>query len=106
MPIFKYFLFVGAALTGILVWLGNEYPPSQTALISSQAIGVPKYKPEPEPKHARVTTVNFAAAYAQPASKPDKIEAARHRQRVTASVSESPPLKRFAEFPHGNLSIH
>ena len=28
-----------------------------------QMIGIPKFKPKPEPEHARVTAVNFAAEY-------------------------------------------
>jgi hypothetical protein len=113
MPIFSYFVFVGAVLTGILLWLGSEYPPSPTTLTSSQTIGVPKFKPEPELKHATVTTVNFAADYGHAAAKqnkieapPARIEAARRKPKVAVSYSESPAIKRFAEFPHDNLSIH
>jgi hypothetical protein len=110
MPIFSYFVVVGAALTGILLWLGSVYPPNPTILTSSQTIGVPKFKAEPEPKYATVTTFNFAAAYARPAAKENKVEnkveATRRKPKVTVGYSEPPAIRRFAEFPHDNLSIH
>ena len=106
MPILSYFLFVGAALTGILLWLGNESQPDQPALTSSQTMGVPTFKPEPEGRHARVTTVNFAAAYGRPESKPIKAEATPRKQRAVVNPSEPPARNRYAEFPHSNLSIH
>lgn len=48
MPIFSYFLIVGSVLTGLLLWFGNESQPVETALTSSQMVGIPKFKPEPE----------------------------------------------------------
>lgn len=109
MPILSYFLFVGAALTGILLWLGNEFQPEKPALTSSSTIGIPAFKPEPEPAHASVTTVNFAAAYERPERKPLKstrTEVTRHKQTVTINPSEPATRNKYAEFPHDNLSIH
>ena len=69
MPIFSYFLVVGSVLTGLLLWFGNENEPIEPALTTSQTVGVPKFKPEPEAEHARATAVNFAAEYKRPERK-------------------------------------
>lgn len=106
MPIFSYFLVVGSVLTGLLLWFGNESQPNGTALASSQTIGIPKFKPEPEPEHARVTAVNFAAEYQRPETKPLKAADTPRKQRATTKSLEPLTQNRFAEFPHDNLSIH
>jgi hypothetical protein len=105
MPIFSYFLVVGSVLTGLLLWFGNESQP-RTALTSSQTIGIPKFKPEPEPEHARVTAVNFAAEYQHPEPKPFKTADTPRKQKGRTNSSELLTRNRFAEFPHDNLSIH
>lgn len=107
MPIFSYFACVGAALTVILLWLGgNDGQPTRTAHTSSQTIGIPKFEPKPELEPARVTTVNFAAEYERPVTKPIKAEDTRRKEKVTTSPLEPWTRNKFAEFPHDNLSIH
>jgi hypothetical protein len=103
MPIFSYFLVVGSVLTGLLLWFGNESQPNRT-ILTSQTVGIPKFKPEPEPEHARATAVNFAAEYKRP--KPVKTAETPPRQKATNIYSKPQPLNHFAEFPHDNLSIH
>lgn len=105
MPIFSYFLVVGSVLTGLLLWFGNESQPIGTTLTSSQMVGIPKFKPEPEPAHARATAVNFAAAYKLPKT---KIVTTADRPRKQKTTINLEPLRqnRVAEFPHDNLSIH
>ena len=106
MPICSYFLVVGSVLTGLLLWFGNESQPNGTALTSSQTIGIPKFKPKPEPEHARVTAVNFAAAYERSERKSVKTAETSHRQKTSINYSDPKPLSRIAEFPHDNLGIH
>ena len=106
MPIFSYFLVVGSVLTGLLLWFGNESQPNGTALRSSQMVGIPKFKPEPEPEHARATAVNFAAEYKRRENKPLKTTDTPRKQKATTNSLELLTRNRFAEFPHDNLSIH
>ena len=106
MPIFSYFLVVGSVLTGLLLWFGNESQPNGTALRSSQMVGIPKFKPEPEPEHARATAVNFAAEYKRRENKPLKTADTPRKQKATTNSLEPLTRNRFAEFPHDNLSIH
>ena len=82
MPIFSYFLVVGAVLTGLLIWLGDDGDLQSAPLRTSQQIGVPKpFKGQPETM-PDITNANFAAAHARPAternrpqSKPAKVAA-------------------------------
>ena len=106
MPIFSYFLVVGSVLTGLLLWFGNESQPIGTALTSSQMVGIPKFKPEPEPEHARVTAANFAAEYQRPETKPLKTANTPRKQKTTINSLEPLTRNRFAEFQHNNLGIH
>jgi hypothetical protein len=106
MPIFSYFLVVGSVLTGLLLWFGNASEPIGTALTSSQTVGIPKFKPEPEAEHARATAVNFAAAYERSERKSVKTAETPPRKKATTNYSKPRPLSHFAEFPHDNLSIH
>jgi hypothetical protein len=106
MPILSYFLVVGSVLTGLLLWFGNESKPNETALTSSQMVGIPKFKPKPEPEHARATAVNFAAEYKRPETKPVKTADTPQKQKATINSLEPLTQKRVAEFPHDNLSIH
>ena len=104
MPIFSYFLVVGSVLTGLLLWSGNGSEPIGPALISSQSVGITKFKPEPEDEHARVTAVNFAAEYER--SKRNPVKTAETPRRQKANYSKPQPSSHFAEFPHDSLSIH
>ena len=83
MPIFSYFLVVGSVLTGLLLWFGNGSQPIGTALTSSQMVGIPKFKPEPE--HARVTAVNFAAEYVRPETKTVKTADTPQKQKAKSN---------------------
>ena len=106
MPIFSYFLVVGSVLTGLLLWFGNDSEPDGTALKASQTVGIPTFRPEPEPEHARATAVNFAAEYKRPERKPAKTAEAVTTRKMTTVYSKPEPRSRFAEFPNNNLSIH
>jgi hypothetical protein len=106
MPILSYFLVVGGVLTGLLLWFGNESQSNGVALTSSQTIGIPRFKPEPEPEQARATAVNFAAAYTRPESKPLKNADPPRKQKATTNSFEPLTRNRIAEFPHDNLGIH
>jgi hypothetical protein len=106
MPIFSYFLVVGSVLTGFLLWFGNESQPIGVTLTSSQMVSIPKFKPEPEPEHARVTAVNFAAEYKRPQTKPVKTADTPRKQKATMNSLEPLTRNRVAEFSHDNLSIH
>ena len=103
MPILSYFLVVGSVLTGLLLWFGNESPPT-AALTTSQSVGIAKFKPQPEDRHARATAVNYAAGYERPATKITKTAEKPRQQAITYSPPQR--LNHFAEFPHDNLSIH
>ncbi|MGA9037507.1 MAG: hypothetical protein WB505_18045, partial [Pseudolabrys sp.] len=103
MPIFAYFFVVGSVLTGLLLWFGNGSEPIGPAHTSSQTVGIPKFKPEPEPEHARATAVNFAAEYGRSERKSVKTAETPSRQKATANYSR--PRSHFAEFPRDNLSI-
>ena len=98
------FFVVGSVLTGLLLWFGNGSEPIGPAHTSSQTVGIPKFKPEPEPEHARATAVNFAAEYGRSERKSVKTAETPPRQKATASNSR--PRSHFAEFPRDNLSIH
>jgi hypothetical protein len=108
MPILSYFLVVGSALVGLLLLFGNRNgtEPIAAPLTSAQTVGLPSFKPEPETEHARVTAVNFAAAYRRSERKPVKTAETRPRQKTIAKYSKPESLSRFAEFPHTNLNIH
>ena len=106
MPILRYFLVVGSVLAGLLIWFGSDSQPNDAVRMTAQTVGVPKFKPEPEPVHARATAVNFAAEYGRPDTKPVKTAEPPRRQKaaIDSPAPWSPP--RYAEYPHDNLSIH
>jgi hypothetical protein len=108
MPILSYFLVVGGALVGLLLLFGNGNgtEPIGAPLTSAQTVGLPSFKPEPETEHARVTAVNFAAAYKHSEGKSAKTAETRPRPKAIANYSKPESLSRFAEFPHTNLNIH
>ena len=105
MPIFSYFLVMGGVLTGLLLWFGNGSEPIGRTL-TSQTVGIPQFKPEPEAEHARVTAFNFAAEYARSKRKPVKTAETPPRQKAATNYSKPQLLSHFAEFPHDNLSAH
>ena len=97
---------MGTVLIGVLLWISNVIKPEHSGLMTSQIVGVPKFKAEPESVHARVTAVNFAAEYARPATKPTKtVEVARKPKKITRN-SLKPAWNQLAEYPHDDLTIH
>ncbi|MGA8469385.1 MAG: hypothetical protein WB721_11145 [Pseudolabrys sp.] len=116
MPILSYFFVVGAVLTGLLLWFGDDGDLQGAPLRTSQQVGVPKpFKGQPE-SMPDVTNVNFAAARepaprekaAEKTAKPAVVEAKRTPRAVVRTwTREAPARNSFAEFPHDNLmSIH
>lgn len=111
MPIFSYFLVMGTLLAGLLIWISSVTEPEGPSFPASQVAGVPKFKPEPEPKYATVTTFNFGAERAaRPASRPAKVVEAAATPKAISRSSPPPELNlrwnRFAEYPNDRLSIH
>jgi hypothetical protein len=45
---FRGLMEMNIVLTGLLLWFGNGNEPVRTTLTSSQTVGIPKFKPEPE----------------------------------------------------------
>jgi hypothetical protein len=106
MPLFSYFTVVGTIVLGLLFWLGGEIEPNSSPLKTSQTVGAPRpFKAGPEPPTDRITSTNFAAAYAKPSLKPVKAAEA-HREKKISSHSKAPTSSLLAEYPHDNLSIH
>jgi hypothetical protein len=124
MPLLRYFMVVGSVLVGLLFWVGNETEPNSSPVKTSQVVGVPKpfkaARTEPMPD---LTTVNFAAEYERPQTKPlETLEsAAEHKRSQTKPVKtvdakrketttnkypQAPTWSRLVEYPHDNLSIH
>ena len=114
MPIFSYFLVVGAVLAGLLIWLGDGGELASAPLRTSQQVGIPKAfkgKPETMPD---ITNVNFAAAHERPATgrdhpqdKPEKIAAEPKRQKTVVPSWQPPARNWVAEYPHDTLmGIH
>ena len=113
MPLLSYFLIVGAALLGLLLWSSDELSFSGSPIVTSQLVGLPKSKPQREPSQPLNTAANFAAEEAPPARSGDtpltqEKSAPRHNSRVAHErKAESEQLKtrtknRFAEFPQDN----
>jgi len=86
---FLLFLVVGSVLFGLLLWFGDESKPIGTEFASSQMVGVPKFKPEPEAEHARATAVNFVADYAR--SERKSVKTAELPPRQKAAINSSRP---------------
>jgi len=110
MPIFSYFIVVGTALVGLMIWVGNETEPSGSPVKTSQIVGLPKpFKAPPDTAQHKLTGVNFAAARARevPAPKPVKNVESPRKQFITNKPSNNTPTwNRLAEFPYDRLSIH
>ena len=114
MPIFSYFLVVGAVLAGLLIWLGDDGELQNAPLRTSQQVGMPKpFKGQPETM-VDITDVNFAAAHERPATgrdhpqdKPAKIAAEPKRQKTVVPSWQPPARNWVAEYPHDTLmGIH
>ena len=97
MPIFPYFLVVGSVLTGLLLWFGNGSEPTGPTLTSSQTVGIPRFRPEPEAEHARATAVNFAAEYKRAERKPVKTAETPPRQK--AELFKAAAIELFCRIP-------
>lgn len=106
MPIFSYFLAMGTLLIGVLLLISKVIEPERSGLMTSQIVGVPKFKAEPESAHARVTAVNFAAEYARPATKPAKTVEAAPKPKNKFRSSPKYTWDQLAEYPHDDLTIH
>src|SRR6476469_6826783 len=119
MPIFSYFIVVGAVLTGLLMWLGDDGDLQSAPLRTSQQVGMPKpFKGKPETM-VDITHANFAAAHERPSAerapeKPAKVAAEpkpRHKPKAVARTWQPngqptwEPAARnsFASYPHDNL---
>jgi hypothetical protein len=123
MPIFSYFLVVGAVLTGLLIWLGDDGDLQSAPMRTSQQVGMPKpFKGQPETM-VDITNVNFAAPHERPSAeraseKPAKVAAEpkpRHKPKAVVrtwqpngqpnwEASWQPQVRNsFASYPHDNL---
>jgi hypothetical protein len=114
MPIFSYFLVVGAVLTALLIWLGHDGELESAPLRTSQQVGIPKpFKGRTETM-PDITNANFAAARERPATerdssqdKPAKVAAEPKRQKKVVHTWTAPARNWVAEYPHNYLmGIH
>lgn len=112
MPIFSYFLVVGTVLTGLLVWFGGETQSNDSALKTSQTVGLPKpFKAPAETSSYRITGVNFAAGREARATKPtqaaEKPEVPVRKHKVANKYHPRVPTwDRFAEYAYDRFGIH
>ena len=112
MPIFSYFLVVGAALLGLLLWSSAELPSSGSPMQTSQLVGLPKSAPRREPSQPLMTTANFAAEEPHPSRSGDTLltqekSVPRHNshvahERKAENERWTTRKNRFAEFPQDN----
>ena len=122
MPIFSYFLVVGAVLTGLLIWFGDDGDLKSAPLRTAQQVGIPKpFKGQPETM-PDISAVNFAAASERPAAarerpaaerertpeKPAKVAAQPKPRQKTVVRTWQPPAQNWvaADYGHGTLGIH
>jgi len=115
MPIFSYFVVVGAVLTGLLIWFGDDGELASAPLRTSQQVGIPKpFKGQPETM-PDISAVNFAATRESPAAererppeKPAKVAAQpKPRQKTVVRTWQSPAQNWVAaDYGHGTLGIH
>lgn len=112
MPIFSYFLVMGTVLAALIIWLGGETQSNDSALKTSQVVGLPKpFKPPPETAPYRITGVNFAAGREAPATKTtkaaEKPEAPVRRQKVVNKYHPKVPMwGHYAEYAYDRFGIH
>jgi hypothetical protein len=86
MPIFSYFIVVGAVLTGLLMWLGDDGDLQSAPLRTSQQVGMPKpFKGKPETM-VDITHANFAAPHERPVSRTRVGKAGEGRRRTEAAA--------------------
>lgn len=112
MPLLSYFLIVGAALLGLLLWSSDELSISGSPIVTSQLVGLPKSKPQREPSQPLMTTANFGAEYSHPAKSEDTLlnqekRAPRHvahEHKAESKQWKTRTKNRFAEFPHTNFN--
>ena len=92
MPIVSYFIVVGAVLTGLLIWFGDDGELERAPLRTSQQIGIPKpFKGKPE-SMPDITTVNFAAAREHPAAERERAgKACEGRRPAEAAAQDRRP---------------
>jgi hypothetical protein len=123
MPIFSYFIVVGAVLTGLLMWLGDDGDLQSAPLRTSQQMGMPKpFKGKPETM-VDITHANFAAPHERGSAerapeKPAKVAAEpkpRHKPKAVARAEQpnwqpnwqpswQPQARNsYAAYPHDNL---
>src|SRR5262249_51709196 len=115
MPIFSYFVVVGAVLTGLLIWFGDDGELASAPLRTSQQAGIPKRsKAKPETSPA-ITPVNFGATAKSPAPSADRPRERparapaqpKPRQKTVVRTWQSPARNWVAaDYGHGTLGIH
>ena len=109
MPLLSYFLIVGAALLGLLLWSSDELP-LWFANITSQLVGLPKSKLQREPSQPLITTANFAAEDSHPVKSEDTLlnqekrapPHVAHERKAESKQLKTRTKNRFAEFPQDN----
>ena len=110
MPIFSYFLVVGTVLTGLLFWLGSETQSNDSAMKTSQTVGLPKpFEAAPDTSPYKITGVNFAAGREAQAAKPTKAAEKPEAPRKQKAANKYPGMQTwgyFAEYAHDRFGIH
>jgi len=116
MPIFSYFLVVGAVLTGLLIWFGDDGDLKSAPLRTSQQVGIPRpFKGCQTETMPDISAVNFAAARERPMAerertpeKPAKVAAQPKPRQKTVIRTWQPPAQNWvaADYGHGTLGIH
>ena len=106
MPIFSYFVVVGVALLGLLIWLGDAMEPRALPFTSSQMVGLPKpYKAPPEYTSNRQPELALSdSEFPAPQSK--RQVQAGHKKKTTKIAEDTIGRERYAEYPHNNETIH
>ena len=106
MPIFSYFVVVGVALLGLLIWLGDAMEPRALPFISSQMVGLPKpYKAPPEYASNRQPELALSDSEL-PATQSKRQVQAVHKKKTTKIAEDTVGRERYAEYPHNNEAIH
>ncbi len=119
MPMFTYFMTVGATLLALLVLFSYELPDVGSPIKTSQLVGLPKSEPRADPQPL-LTTPDIAAekespatqisnsAYAQETSAPKRQNVHLTKQRQSKSKDTRAPREhRVAAYSHDvMMSIH
>jgi hypothetical protein len=117
MPLFSYFIVVGATLTLALLYISDRVEPVGSPVPTSQIVGLgTPFRPEPERSPYTITGTNFAAAHKPASAQADDVpkptrraDAATHRQQPTPDTEAShiPRWRHIAQNPIAALmSIH